>query len=86
MLDFFSTHHTPLRILLCLFCACPLHALETTPSESTSTCVVLDHPLAIAELIEIALKNNPSTKRVYWNAQRTTADVGIAESAFYPHL
>ena len=46
----------------------------------------LNHPLTIAELIEIALANTPSTKKAYWNAERAAADVGIAESAYYPQI
>lgn len=53
------------------------------PSSSTEDA---SHPLTIPELIDIALKNNPSTKKVYWNAQRAAATVGIAESAYYPHV
>lgn len=43
-----------------------------------------DHPLEFAELIDIALSNNPSTKEAWWNAQRAAALVGSAQSYFYP--
>lgn len=46
----------------------------------------LNHPLTMSELVNIALKNNPETKQAWWNAQRAAANVGIANSAYYPKL
>lgn len=45
-----------------------------------------DHPLTLSELVDLALANNPSTKQAWWNANRATSVVGIAQSAYYPHL
>lgn len=41
-------------------------------------------PLALAELIDTALKNNPETEKAWWNAKRAAAVVGGAKSAYYP--
>jgi outer membrane protein len=43
-------------------------------------------PLSLAELIDIALKNNPETEKVWFNVKRAQAVVGIAKSREYPHL
>ncbi|MBA3602298.1 MAG: TolC family protein [Parachlamydiaceae bacterium] len=43
-----------------------------------------DRPLAIGELLAIALENNPETSLMWWQAQRASAAVGNARSAFYP--
>jgi outer membrane protein len=43
-------------------------------------------PLSLAELIDIALKNNPETEKVWSNVKRAQAVVGIAKSGEYPHL
>lgn len=42
--------------------------------------------LKLAELVDIALKNNPETQKVWWNAKRSQAVLGIAQSDYYPHL
>lgn len=42
--------------------------------------------LSLADLIDIALKNNPETQRVWANVKRAQATVGVAKSAEYPHL
>ena len=43
-------------------------------------------PLSLAELIDIALKNNPQTQKVWANVKRAQANVGTARSNYYPHL
>jgi outer membrane protein len=43
-------------------------------------------PLKLAELIDIALKNNPETQKVWWNAKRSQAALGIAQSDYYPSV
>jgi outer membrane protein len=43
-------------------------------------------PLSLAELIDIALKNNPQTQKVWANVRRAQAGVGAAKSDLYPHL
>lgn len=48
--------------------------------------VDLCHPLTLAELINIALENNPSTRQAWWNAQRAASYLGNAQSASYPQL
>lgn len=62
-------------LLIALFFAMPLTA-------STD----LDHPLTIAELVDIALENTPSTRQAWWNANRAAAALGSARSAYYPTL
>lgn len=48
--------------------------------------VELDHPLTISELIDIALKNNPSTKQAWLSANRAAALLGSAKSRYYPKI
>src|SRR5262249_6212510 len=43
-------------------------------------------PLSLAELIDIALKNNPETQKVWANVKRAQAQIGVAKSDEYPHL
>jgi outer membrane protein len=43
-------------------------------------------PLSLAELIDIALKNNPETEKAWSNVKRAQAVVGLAKSDQYPHL
>ncbi len=43
-------------------------------------------PLSLAELIDIALKNNPETQKVWTNVKRAQASVGLSKSDLYPHL
>jgi outer membrane protein TolC len=40
--------------------------------------------LNLAQLIDIALKNNPATERVWANTKRAQASLGIAKSSRYP--
>jgi len=47
---------------------------------------VSDQPLTLAELVNIALENNPSTKQAWWNANRAAAAVGNAKSNYYPNI
>ncbi len=42
--------------------------------------------LSLAELIDIALKNNPETQKVWANVKRAQAAVGVAQSSLYPHV
>lgn len=46
----------------------------------------LDHPLSLAELIDLALENHPATKQAWWNANRAAASLGSAKSALYPNV
>lgn len=58
-----------MKILLAiLFCALSLQA----------------EPLCLADLIDIALKNNPETAKSWARVQRAQAVVGVAESKLYP--
>lgn len=43
-----------------------------------------DHPMTLSELVDVALENNPSTSKAWWNANRAAAAVGRAKSAYYP--
>lgn len=45
-----------------------------------------DHPLTLAELVDIGLENNPSTRQSWWSAQRAASAVGTAQSAYYPKI
>lgn len=53
---------------------------------SCSSIQIPDHPLTLAEMIDIALEMHPETKQAWWNAKRATAVVGEAKSSFYPEL
>lgn len=64
--------------LLFLFLFLVTVSLEGAPN--------LDHPLTISELVDIALENHPATKKAWWNANRASAAVGSAKSAYYPQL
>lgn len=44
----------------------------------------IDHPLTIAELIDIAMENSPTTRQTWWNARRASAALGSARSTYYP--
>lgn len=46
----------------------------------------LNHPLTLAELLDIALENNPATSQAWWNARRAAAALGTAKSAYYPQI
>ncbi len=43
-----------------------------------------DHPLKMADLIELAMTNSPETRQIWWNAKRAAAALGSAYSAYYP--
>jgi outer membrane protein len=58
------------------FLALSLLCLSSLPAEE----------LALAELIDIALKNNPETQKVWASVKRNQALVGIAKSPYYPDL
>lgn len=42
--------------------------------------------MSLAELIDIALKNNPETEKVWSNVKRAQAALGIAKSRYYPEI
>jgi outer membrane protein len=46
----------------------------------------LSRPLSLAKLVEIALANNPSTRKAWEGARGAEAAVGQAESRWYPSL
>ncbi len=47
---------------------------------------IFGEQLSLAELVDIALKNNPETQRVWANVKRAEATVGIVKSGEYPHV
>lgn len=49
-------------------------------------CSLFGEPLSLAELVDIALKNNPETAKTWANVKRAQSVVGIAKSSEYPHL
>lgn len=51
-----------------------------------STDFDFNHPLSIAELIDISLVNHPETRQAWWNAQRAASVTGSARSAYYPQI
>lgn len=64
---------TKLILTLCLLLASYRAAAED-----------FEHPLSIAELVDIALKYHPETRQAWWNANRAAAALGTAKSAYYP--
>lgn len=46
----------------------------------------LNQPLTLAELVDVALENHPSTKQSWWNARRAAAALGYTKSLYYPSL
>jgi outer membrane protein len=46
----------------------------------------LSRPLTLAELLDTALANHPSTKQAWWNAKRAAAAIESAKSVYYPQL
>jgi outer membrane protein len=64
----------------CIFAIC---LLLTGPLAASQD---LNHPLTLAELVDIALKNHPSTQLTWWNANRAASAVGSAKSAYYPKV
>lgn len=50
------------------------------------TAACYDQPLSLAELIDIALENHPSTKQAWWKANRAASAVGDAKSGYYPNI
>jgi len=47
---------------------------------------IFGEPLALAELIDIALKNNPETQKAWSSVKRSQAQLGIVKSSQYPTL
>jgi outer membrane protein TolC len=43
-------------------------------------------PLNLAQILDIALSNNPITKKAWWNARRAAAAMGGVESSLYPKI
>ncbi len=76
----FFGHRT--RILMCVGLFCSISFLHTEESSA----VPAARQLTIAELIDVALKNHPSTQKAWWHAQRAAAAVGVAKSGYYPHI
>lgn len=65
-------------IIFSLLCCCCSHSLSAT--------VDLNHPLNLAELIDIAMENNPETRQAWWHANRAAAALGSSRSAYYPTI
>lgn len=47
---------------------------------------VFSEALSLAELVDIALKNNPETEKAWSSTKRAQAALGIAKSSYYPTL
>jgi outer membrane protein TolC len=53
----------------------------------TATCAELppeNHPLSLAEVLDIALVNNPKTEISWAQARQAAAEYGISQSSFFP--
>lgn len=71
------------KLLCALILTIPSYSFSTLPVDR---CTAFDQPLTIAELVNIALENHPSTRKAWWNANRTAAAVGNAKSAYFPKI
>ena len=49
-------------------------------------CLSAQQELTLAELIDIALKNNPETTKVWAQVKRAQAVLGESKNPLYPHL
>jgi outer membrane protein TolC len=72
----------PISCVLLSILLCAPFFLEAAPDEST----ISPHPLTLAELLDLALKNNPETEKVWANVRRAQGTLGVAKSPAYPHL
>jgi outer membrane protein TolC len=63
-------------LLLSCFCCITLFAKDNAPTGA----------LTIAELVDIALQNNPETSAAWARAQRAAANLGMTSSSYYPSL
>lgn len=60
-------------------------AAASTPQSSVAS-IDPNHAYTLAELIDIAERNNPRTRIVWERAKQRAAQLGIAKSAYYPVL
>lgn len=76
------------RYFHCLLLLFVISHLNTAASFAATipTTSLPNHPLNLAELLDIALENHPSTRQTWWNSRRAAASVGSAQSAYYPQI
>ncbi len=55
-------------------------------SATTVANPLIDHPLTLSEVVEIALDNHPTTHQSWWNAKRAAASLGNAKKSYYPRV
>ena len=88
---------TALRIFDVSSVSAQCAGLATTPRDAAnclarsvpgSTAAIIDpkHPYALAELIDLAEKNNPRTRIVWERAKQAADRLGIEKSAYFPVL
>lgn len=64
----------------------PLLIVSSSLSHAEQIVNTYSHPLAISELLDIALNNNPETHAAWWNARRASASASTTKSAYYPTI
>ena len=66
----------------------PRPALYGTAAQGAAPCAAPQSaaPLALLEVVDLALCNNPQTREVWANARAQAAQVGVAEAAYLPGL
>lgn len=66
----------------------PRPALHSPPAPGAALCSVPQNtaPLALLDVVDLALCNNPQTREVWANARAQAAQVGVAQAAFLPSL
>lgn len=65
-------------LLVPVLCYIPFHLEANASGDATA--------LSLAELIDLALKHNPETQKVWAKVKRAQSLVGVTRSAMYPHL
>lgn len=84
-IDPFNTDHLPVPNPQTYWIK-PL-SLNVTPASSQQTTATLPQkPLTLAEITEFSLINNSATRLAWYQAKAAAANVGIAESAYWPQL
>lgn len=67
----------------------PADAVPPTPPKEEASLppgVTPDSPVTLAQIVDIALANNPTTRQAWLTARAAQANLGSAQSAYYPEI
>src|SRR5580765_5976771 len=67
----------------------PADAVPPAPAKVEATLpsgVTADTPVTLAQIVDIALANNPTTRQAWLAARAAQANLGSAQSAYYPEI